>query len=92
MGNLYLLYPELLLLLVPLLFFYFWRARSPGVGGLARLLILAILALLAAVPLAPLGGLPDGVGPPGGREVGQDDHRQRGRRTWPDARLSSLAS
>jgi Mg-chelatase subunit ChlD len=56
MGNIYLLYPELLLLLVPLVFFYYWRARSKGVGGLARLLILATLALLAAIPLAPLGG------------------------------------
>jgi Mg-chelatase subunit ChlD len=56
MGSLYLLYPELLLLLVPLVFFYFWRARSRGVGGVTRLLILATLALLAAIPLAPLGG------------------------------------
>src|SRR5712671_5236135 len=56
MGNLYLLYPELLLLLVPMVFFYFWRARSRGVGGVTRLLILATLALLAALPLAPLGG------------------------------------
>jgi len=56
MRSLYLLYPELLLLLVPLLFFYFWRGRSPGLGGLVRLLILATLAFLAAMPLAPLGG------------------------------------
>jgi len=56
MGNLYLLYPELLLLLVPLVFFYFWRFRSKGTGGITRLLILATLALLAAIPLAPLGG------------------------------------
>src|SRR5436190_341890 len=56
MGDLYLLYPELLLLLVPLVFFYFWRFRSKGTGGITRLLILATLALLAAIPLAPLGG------------------------------------
>jgi hypothetical protein len=55
-SNIYLLYPELLLLLVPLVFFYFWRARSRGVGGITRLVILATLALLAAIPLAPLGG------------------------------------
>src|SRR6185295_8807854 len=40
----------------PLVFFYFWRGRSPGLGGLVRLLILATLAFLAAMPLAPLGG------------------------------------
>src|SRR3954470_23472151 len=56
MSNLYLLYPELLLLLVPLVSFYFWRFRSKGVGGITRLLILATLALLAAIPLAPQGG------------------------------------
>ena len=51
-----LLFPELLLLLVPLLFLYFWRARSRALGGATRILILVIIALLAAVPLAPLGG------------------------------------
>jgi Mg-chelatase subunit ChlD len=56
MKNFYLLYPEFLLLLVPLLFIYFWRARARGLGGVVRLLILAILVFLAAMPLAPLGG------------------------------------
>jgi Mg-chelatase subunit ChlD len=56
MSNLYLLYPELLLLLVPLLFIYFWRARARGLAGAVRLLILVILAFLAAMPFAPLGG------------------------------------
>jgi hypothetical protein len=51
-----LLFPELLLLLVPLLFVYVWRARSPALGGITRVVILAVIALLAAVPLAPLGG------------------------------------
>jgi Mg-chelatase subunit ChlD len=41
---------------VPLLFVYFWRARSPALGGFVRVLILAILALIAGVPLAPVGG------------------------------------
>jgi Mg-chelatase subunit ChlD len=54
--NVALLFPELLLLIVPLLFVYFWRGRSPALGGFVRVLIIAILALLAAVPLAPLGG------------------------------------
>jgi hypothetical protein len=56
MSSLYLLYPELLLLLVPLLFVYFWRARARGIAGAIRLLILVILAFLVAMPLAPLGG------------------------------------
>ena len=51
-----LLYPELLLLIVPLLFVYFWRARSSSLGGAARLLMLCLLALIAAVPIAPFGG------------------------------------
>jgi Mg-chelatase subunit ChlD len=54
--NVSFLFPELLLLIVPLLFVYFWRGRSPAFGGLARVLMLIVLALLAAVPLAPLGG------------------------------------
>jgi len=49
-------YPELLLLIVPLLFVYFWRARASAIGGAVRLLILVLLALLASVPRAPLGG------------------------------------
>ena len=56
MNRIALLFPELLLLIVPLLFVYFWRGRSPGLGGLVRMVILAILAVVAAVPLAPLGG------------------------------------
>src|SRR5262245_21635094 len=56
MNRIALLYPELLLLIVPLLFVYFWRGRSAGLGGLVRIVILAILAIVAAVPLAPLGG------------------------------------
>ena len=56
MNRVSLLFPELLLLLVPLLFLYFWRGRSPALGGVVRILILSSLALLAAVPLAPLGG------------------------------------
>ena len=56
MNRVALLFPELLLLIVPLLFVYFWRGRSPGLGGLVRIVILAILAVVAAVPLARLGG------------------------------------
>jgi Mg-chelatase subunit ChlD len=55
-SRMNLLFPELLLLLVPLLFLYFWRARSRAIGGATRVIIIAIIALLAAVPLAPLGG------------------------------------
>lgn len=51
-----LLFPELLLVIVPLLFIYFWRARVAGIGGFVRILVLLILALIAAVPLVPLGG------------------------------------
>src|SRR5688572_22809767 len=56
MNRIALLFPELLLLIVPLLFVYFWRGRSPGLGGPVRIVILAIVALVAAVPIAPLGG------------------------------------
>ena len=51
-----LFYPELLLLIVPLLFVYFWRGRAAALGGYVRIVMLAVLVLLAAVPLAPLGG------------------------------------
>jgi Mg-chelatase subunit ChlD len=51
-----LLFPGLLLLIVPLLVIYFWRGRSSGIGGIVRILVLAGLALLASVPLARLGG------------------------------------
>ena len=56
MNNMYLLFPEVLLLLVPLLFLFFWRGRAPVLGGFVRLLILLGLVLLAAIPLARLGG------------------------------------
>ena len=56
MNRLSFLYPELLLLIVPLLFLYFWRGRAASLGGCVRVLMLVLLALIAAVPLAPLGG------------------------------------
>jgi hypothetical protein len=56
MTDLYLLFPELLLLLIPLLFVFFWRARTKALGGLTRLVLLLLIALLAAMPLAPVGG------------------------------------
>ena len=51
-----LLFPGLLLLIVPLLVVYFWRGRSSGIGGIVRIVVLVGLALLASVPLARLGG------------------------------------
>ena len=51
-----LLFPALLLLIVPLLVVYFWRGRSSGIGGIVRIVVLLALALLASVPLARLGG------------------------------------
>src|SRR4051812_12250557 len=56
MTRVALLFPQLLLLIVPLLFVYFWRARASGIGGVVRVLALAILTLIAAIPLVPLGG------------------------------------
>ncbi|HSC27812.1 MAG TPA: VWA domain-containing protein, partial [Vicinamibacterales bacterium] len=56
MNRVSLLFPELLLLIAPLLFVYFWRARSSALGGFTRVLMLAVLTLVAAVPLAPFGG------------------------------------
>ena len=56
MNRLSFLYPELLLLIVPLLFLYFWRGRAASLGGYVRVLMLVLLGLIAAVPLAPLGG------------------------------------
>jgi Mg-chelatase subunit ChlD len=50
------LFPELLLLLVPLFLLYRWRGRSPALGGFVRAVILVVLALIASVPLAPIGG------------------------------------
>jgi Mg-chelatase subunit ChlD len=56
MTTVSLLFPELLLLLVPLLFLYAWWVRASGAVGLVRLAALAILTLLAAVPIASIGG------------------------------------
>jgi len=56
MSRVSLLYPELLLLLGPLLVLYFWRGRSSYLGGAVRVAMLVLLALVAAVPVAPLGG------------------------------------
>jgi Mg-chelatase subunit ChlD len=56
MNRMSLLYPELLLLIVPLLFVYFWRGRASGLAGYVRVLMLVLLGLIAAVPLASLGG------------------------------------
>jgi Mg-chelatase subunit ChlD len=56
MSVVFLLFPALLLLIVPLAFVYIWRARTSGPGGFVRVAILVLLALTAAVPVAPLGG------------------------------------
>ena len=56
MRDLYLLFPELLLLLIPLLFLFFWRGRARALGGLVRLVLLLLIVVLAAMPLAPVGG------------------------------------
>ena len=50
------LFPGLLLLVVPLLFLYFWRGRSAGLGGAARIAALLAIALMASGPLVRLGG------------------------------------
>ena len=50
------LFPELLLLIVPLVFLYVWRVRAPGVGGAVRIAGLVLVTLLAAVPIASIGG------------------------------------
>ena len=50
------LFPELLLLLVPLLFVYWWRARAPSLAGVVRIVVLVLVALVASIPLAPIGG------------------------------------
>ena len=49
------LFPELLLLIVPLMFLFFWRLRVRGIGGIARAIILVGIAILAAIPLARIG-------------------------------------
>ena len=56
MSRLAVLFPELLLLLVPLMVVYIWRAKTGALGGAVRVVILVLFALVAAVPLAPLGG------------------------------------
>ena len=50
------LFPELLLLLVPLLVVYWWRARASAPGGVVRIAVLVLITLVAAIPLAPIGG------------------------------------
>jgi Mg-chelatase subunit ChlD len=55
-GILSLLFPELLLLIVPLLFLYAWGARARGPGGAVRIAALVLVTLLAAVPIASIGG------------------------------------
>jgi Mg-chelatase subunit ChlD len=56
MNRVSLLFPQLLLLFLPLLAVYLWRGRTPAPGGPVRLAILAVLTLIAAVPLLPRGG------------------------------------
>jgi hypothetical protein len=51
-----LLFPGLLLLIVPLLVVYFRWGRASGLGGAVRIALLMVLALLASVPLARLRG------------------------------------
>jgi Mg-chelatase subunit ChlD len=50
------LFPELLILLVPLLALLFWRGRTTLVGGAVRAVIIVMLVVLAAIPLVRLGG------------------------------------
>src|SRR5678815_4817215 len=49
------LFPELLLLIVPLVFLYIWRARARGLGGAVRIAALVLVTLLAAVPIDAIG-------------------------------------
>ena len=56
MSRIYFLFPELLLLLIPLCVLFFWRARVPGFNGLVRLVLLLLVVMIAAVPLARIGG------------------------------------
>ncbi len=56
MNRVSFLFPELLLLIVPLLFLYFWRGRAAAIGGFVRVFMVVLLTLLAAAPLAPFGG------------------------------------
>jgi Mg-chelatase subunit ChlD/uncharacterized membrane protein len=58
MSSIYFLFPELLLLLVPLLFLLFWRGWKrvqTKLGRAVRILAILLLVLIAAVPLAPIG-------------------------------------
>ncbi len=55
-GFFSLLFPELLLLIVPLLFVYVWWTRAPGLGGAVRIAVLVVVTLHAAVPIASIGG------------------------------------
>jgi Mg-chelatase subunit ChlD/uncharacterized membrane protein len=50
------LFPELLLLIVPLLSLYWWRGRRAGAAGGLRISVIIVIAMLAAVPLARIGG------------------------------------
>jgi Mg-chelatase subunit ChlD len=50
------LFPELLLLLIPLLLLLYWRARVTLTGVIVRILVVLVLVVIAAVPLAPIGG------------------------------------
>jgi len=56
MSVVSLLFPALLLLIVPLAFVYMWRGRTSGPGGYVRVAILILLVAIATVPVAPLGG------------------------------------
>ena len=56
MTGLWLLFPELLLLLLPALALIWWRARASSVGFAVRIIVVLLLTLIAAVPLARLGG------------------------------------
>jgi Mg-chelatase subunit ChlD len=56
MSRFYLLFPQLLLLIIPFLLLLFWRARSGASGSAVRLLMLVCLTILAAIPLAQIGG------------------------------------
>ena len=63
-GILSFLFPELLLLIVPLVFLYFYVVSgfsrtsrlSGGLGGGVRIAALVLVTLLAAVPIASIGG------------------------------------
>ena len=64
-GILSFLFPELLLLIVPLVFLYVYVVsgfsrtgdkRARGLGGAVRIAALVLVTLLAAVPIASIGG------------------------------------